>query len=86
MFTSWFVLVSDAIVSAPLADLSCAALSPGLPCRANASLVEFGFSSINDVRSTRPARMDNMESFVLAETLKYAPPPCARCVSQSGHD
>lgn len=25
MFTSWFVLVSDAIVSAPLADLSCAA-------------------------------------------------------------
>lgn len=32
---------------------------------------EFGFSSIDDVTSTEPAKMDTMESFWIAETLKY---------------
>lgn len=32
---------------------------------------EFGFSSIDDVTSTDPTKMDTMESFWIAETLKY---------------
>ncbi|KAK5060159.1 hypothetical protein LTR84_010043 [Exophiala bonariae] len=32
---------------------------------------EFGFSSIDDVTSTNPTKMDIMESFWIAETLKY---------------
>lgn len=31
----------------------------------------FGHSSINDVRESRPKQSDKMESFWLAETLKY---------------
>ncbi|KAL7410255.1 glycoside hydrolase [Mrakia frigida] len=38
---------------------------------ANTTLVEYGFSSVSDVRKVKPSKMDNMESFVLAETLKY---------------
>lgn len=32
---------------------------------------EFGFSSIDDVTRTEPGRIDTMESFWIAETLKY---------------
>jgi mannosyl-oligosaccharide alpha-1,2-mannosidase len=32
---------------------------------------EFGFSSIDDVTNTSPTKMDTMESFWIAETLKY---------------
>ena len=37
----------------------------------NQTRVEFGYSSIFDVTSKTPAYMDEMESFWLAETLKY---------------
>lgn len=37
----------------------------------NYTKAEFGFSSIDDVTRTDPGRMDTMESFWIAETLKY---------------
>lgn len=36
-----------------------------------ATRTEFGHSSINDVRHSKPKHEDKMESFWLAETLKY---------------
>merc|ERR1712066_972118 len=32
---------------------------------------EYGYSAVRDVRSPRPAHKDEMETFFLAETLKY---------------
>ncbi|CDZ96298.1 1, 2-alpha-mannosidase [Phaffia rhodozyma] len=37
----------------------------------NNSLADAGFSSVRDVRNPVISRLDNMESFALAETLKY---------------
>ena len=36
-----------------------------------ATRTKFGHSSINDVRHSKPKHQDKMESFWLAETLKY---------------
>ena len=37
----------------------------------NYTRVEFGYSAIGDVTSDSPRHTDEMESFWLAETLKY---------------
>ena len=37
----------------------------------NYTRVEFGYSAIRDVTSAEPQPLDEMESFWLAETLKY---------------
>ena len=60
-----------------VSDLTIVAkvLSALLPRPYSASVCRYqaphGYASLRDVRSDRPSKMDRMESFFLAETLKY---------------